>query len=31
MDDFRDDKAADFLYEVGNVFVPRQLRLGGTS
>ena len=31
MDDFRDAKSADFLYEVGNVFVSWQLRLYGVN
>ena len=31
MADFRDAKSADFLYEVGNVFVPWQHRLCGIN
>ena len=31
MEDFRDAKSADFLYEVGNVFLSLQLRIGGTN
>ena len=31
MDDFRDAKSAEFLYEVENVFVPCQLRICGIN
>ena len=31
MDDFRDAMSADFLHEVGNVFVSWQLRLYGVN
>ena len=31
MEDFRDAEPADFLYEVGNVFVPLQRRICGVN
>ena len=31
MEDFRDAKYADILYEVGNVFVPLQHRICETN
>ena len=31
MEDFRDAKSADFLCDVGDVFVPWQLRLCGIN